>query len=91
MASAKLKPRLTPIELAELWGVGKKKIYVMIDVGEIEAVDISLPGSLHKRWVIPVEAVEAYEKRRSNLTEDARAQRRRRVRTLADPYADVLS
>ena len=90
MASAKLKPRVTPIQLAELYGVGKKKIYQLIDAGEIEAVDISLPGSTHKRWVISVEAVEAYEQRNSNLTEEARSQRRRRIRR-SDPYADVLS
>ena len=86
-----MQQRLTPLQLAEKYGVGKKKIYQLIDAGEIEAVDISLPGSLHKRWVIPVEAVEAYEQRNSNLTEEARAQRRRRISRSADPYADVLS
>lgn len=85
------KPRLTPMQVAEIWSVTPKKVYQMIDAGELEAIDTSLPGSKRKRWVIPVEAIESFEKRRSNLTEDARAQRRRRVRTLADPYADILS
>lgn len=86
-----MQQRLTPLQLAEKYGVGKKKIYQLIDAGEIEAIDISLPGSLHRRWVIPVEAVEVYERRHSNLTDEARAQRRRRIRRGADPYREILS
>jgi hypothetical protein len=85
------KPRLTPTQVAEIWAVTPKKVYQMIDAGELQAIDTSLPGSKRKRWVICIEAIEAYEKRKSNLSAEARAQARRRVRTLADPYREILS
>ena len=80
----------TPTEVADELRCDNKKVYTLISLGELEAFNIALPGSTRKRWVIPSESVEAYLKRHSNLTDEARAQRRRRIRR-TDPYADVLS
>ena len=90
MPTKKLSRRLKPDQVAELWNCDRKKVYQLIDAGELLAINIALPDSKTPRWVVPEDSIEAFEQSRSNLTEEARAQRRRRIRRSSDPYASVL-
>ena len=74
--------RLTPPQLAKLWGVGVSKIHILIQRGKLHAFDISLsPGQGRPRWRIDPAEVERFEYSRtacrdSVVTSPKRQQRR---------------
>lgn len=69
------KQRLTPPELAAVWGVRPECIRGLIESGALKAFNIS--QSRKPRWLISIAAIDEFEKRRGNQKQ---ATRRRRPR-----------
>jgi hypothetical protein len=71
--------KLTPPMLAERWGISREKVIAWIENNELRAVNIAttLEGK-HKRWLIDIADVLAFEAARSN-SPPIPAQRRRKA------------
>lgn len=59
-----LEPRYTPKEVAAAMGVKIDQIILLINSGELAAVNIAKPGALRPRWKIRKSDWEAFEERR---------------------------
>ncbi len=70
------RTKLTPPELAALWGVAPEKIVAFIKSGELRAIDASTRRGGRPRYLIDVRDVAAFEERRA--TQPAPRPRRRR-------------
>lgn len=69
----------TPSEIAQRFGVGRKKIMDWIRSGELIAIDLSTnPGISRPRYGIPLESIEAFEKRRAVGPSPMRRRNRKR-------------
>lgn len=59
---------LTPPTVAKRWGVAVHKVLAAINRGELEALNLADdPNGSRPRWHIAPEAIERFERRRSNL------------------------
>lgn len=64
---AKIERRkLTPPEVAEMWGVSNDKILAFIRSGELRAINAATPGrSQRPRYLIDLDDLADFERRRS--------------------------
>jgi len=62
------RPRkLTPPQIARMWGVSVEKILAFIRAGQLRAVNGALPGRNQRpRWLVDVDDLRAFEESRSN-------------------------
>lgn len=58
------KSKMTPPEIASLWGVATTKILAWIRSGELRAIDASTKRSKRPRYLIDVEDLKAFEEKR---------------------------
>jgi hypothetical protein len=86
MSSATLefdaRPALSVADYARSRRIDRHKVTDLIDAGELQAIDVSSPGSRKRIWRIPVAAIEAFEARRSSAGPSPSPRRRR---TIAPP------
>ena len=61
------KRMFTPPEVAAMWGVSAEKIIAWILAGELRAIDASSKQSQRPRYLIDVDDLAAFEKRREVL------------------------
>ncbi len=74
-----LRSKLTPPQLAKLWGVSADKIVSFIKSGELRAIDVSSNrGSVRPRYLIDRRDIEAFEASRAVVPPAAKPKRRRR-------------
>jgi hypothetical protein len=62
---APARTKLTPPELAQQWGVSADQIVRLIRAGELSAVNVALRTSGRPRFLIDVESVREFDRRRS--------------------------
>ena len=76
------RQKLTPPQLARIWGVSTNKIIGFIRRGELRCVDLSSHGSSRPRYAIDLVDIEAFEKARQVVPEGGEnATRKLRRRT----------
>lgn len=76
------KTKLTPPELARLWGISPDKVLTWIRRGELRAINVATTRNGRPRYLIDIEDVQMFESRRSTITSiDSRP---RPKRTLPD-------
>jgi len=66
------RSKLTPPELAALWGIAADKILGWIRAGELRAVNAATSGGGRPRWLIDIADIKAFEANRSNIQEAVR-------------------
>lgn len=74
-----MKRKLTPPELAKLWGISPDKVVAWIRAGELRAIDASTSRSQRPRYLIDIEDLRAFEDRRS-VSPHPKPRRRRQKR-----------
>jgi excisionase family DNA binding protein len=57
--------KLTPPQLAKLWGISADKVLAWIQAGELRAIDVSTRRGGRPRWLIDVDDVAAFEVERA--------------------------
>ena len=67
---------LSPAQVAQRFGVSVDHVLRLIDLKELIAIDLRLPGSSRPRWKVLPAALIEFERRRA--TQPAPAPRRRR-------------
>lgn len=80
MVNSTTGPYLTPKNIAARYGVGVNKILSWIAAGELRAIDVSTRHKERPRWLIPQDALTAFETARSNAPAPLPTQRRSRKR-----------
>ncbi len=65
MNSRRAKQKVTPPELATMWGVGATKILHLIRSGELRAINLATRGCQRPRYVVDLEDVAAFERARA--------------------------
>jgi len=68
---------MTPVQVAERYGVSPDKVRSRIASGELQAIDVSTRRGGRPRWVVTPEALAAWERQRV-ARPTQRPQRRRR-------------
>lgn len=58
-----MKVKLTPPELAKLWGINPSKIIGAIRRGELRAINVAEPHCTRPRYLIDRADIAAYEKK----------------------------
>ncbi len=89
MNSRRLKQKVTPPELAAIWGVGPAKVLRLIRSGELRAINLATRGCKRPRYAVDLEDVAAFERARAvvPLSEvNATRQLRRRSQTTKDYF-----
>ena len=61
------RKKLTPPELARLWGVSHDKVLAWIRSGELAAINVATKLGGRPQYKIDVEELKAFEKRRTVL------------------------
>ncbi|HEX4591723.1 MAG TPA: helix-turn-helix domain-containing protein [Gemmataceae bacterium] len=79
---------LTVAELAARLRIGEDKVRRFINAGELRAVNTAASMSARPRWVIPPEAVAAFEAKRAGGPGPKPTPRRRRRTTEIDYFPD---
>jgi len=69
--------KFTPNEVARMWGVAPEKIIGFIRAGELNAIDVSR-GNRRPRFLIDVDDLRAFERRRADCPQPQPTQPRRR-------------
>ncbi len=59
------KTKLTPTELAKMWGVGRRKVIGWIRSGELPAINAASSLSVRASYLIDIADVSAFEKQRT--------------------------
>lgn len=72
------KQKLTPPEVAELWGISPDKILAWIRSGELRAIDASTTRGGRPRYLIDVGDLAAFERSRSTTPVPASKPAKRR-------------
>lgn len=72
------KKKLTPPEVAKLFGVEPGKIIAWIKSGELRAIDGATRRGGRPRYLVDVADIEAFERARQIVPERASAPRRKR-------------
>jgi len=82
-----VKQKITPPELARLWGVTVEKIHAFIRAGELRAINGASPGRNQRpRWLIDAKDIEDFERRREATPPPPKTARRKRRERSADDY-----
>ena len=74
-----VRSKLTPPQLAALWGVDAGKIIGWIRSGELPAIDASTRRNQRPRYLIDRAAIEAFERSRAVVPPPSPAPRRKRA------------
>jgi len=69
--------------LCRRWRIGKRKVWTLIESGELAAVDLRSPGTTRPLWRVTPQAVEEFERRRAAVPR-VKVERRRRQKQDAD-------
>src|SRR4051794_23340201 len=80
-------PGLTVSEVARRYRVSEDKVRLWLRQGELKAINTSTVLSGKPRWVIPADALEAFERRRA-AGAPAKHPRRRRPKVATDFFPD---
>jgi len=81
------KRKLTPPEVAQLWGVTPDKIVAFIRAGELRAINAATPGRNQRpRYLIDRDDLEDFERRRTVGPAPKQAPRRPRRERTGDDY-----
>lgn len=72
------KSKLTPPELARLWGISPDKVLSWIRSGELRAINIATDRTARPRYVIDEKDIAAFEQRRANGSQPAQRLMRKR-------------
>jgi hypothetical protein len=72
------RTKLTPPQLARMWGVTTEKVVTWIKSGELAAIDASTRRNQRPRYLIDKRAVEAFELRRAVVPDSLPAPRSKR-------------
>lgn len=73
------KRKLTPPEIARLWGITPDKVLVWIRSGELRAIDASTSQGERPRYLVDIDDLAAFERSRSTAPKaEAKPARRRR-------------
>ena len=71
--------KITPPQLARMWGVTAEKVVTFIKSGELAAIDASTRRNRRPRYLIDRSAIEDFERRRAVVPASAPAPRRKRT------------
>lgn len=80
MSAASRKTKLTPPELAKLWGIDVQKVLHWIKSGELRAINAATDRSGRPRYLIDISDLAAFEASRAVQPPTPRIRRQR-----ADP------
>ena len=73
--------KLTPPQIARLWGTSVEKVHAFIRAGELRAVNGALPGrKLRPRWLVDVDDLQSFEESRANRPAPSKPAPRRQRR-----------
>ena len=75
------KTKLTPPELAELWGISPDKVHAWIRSGELRAINVATTPGGRPRYVIDREDIIAFELKRSIVAPPQPRRRRSKRQT----------
>jgi hypothetical protein len=82
--------KVTPPELAQMWGIGADKVLAWIKSGELRAVNIASGLKNRRRWVIDQADIIEFERKRSStanvVTATATRQRKRKDETVGEYF-----
>lgn len=84
-----LEPRYTPKEVAAALGVKIDQVILLINSGELKAVNIAKPGALRPRWKIRKSDWEAFEAQRMNRHLDRPQPTKRKTPKKKDRFANI--
>ncbi len=62
------KTKLTPPELARLWGISPDKVLTWIRRGELRAINVATTRNGRPRYLIDIDDIRSFEARRSVVT-----------------------
>jgi excisionase family DNA binding protein len=80
------KRKLTPPEVAALWGVSPDKVTAWIHSGELRAIDASTRAGERPRFLIDVADLEDFERRRAVQPAPPTKRRRRKQADVEEFY-----
>jgi len=80
------KRKLTPPQVAAMWGISADKIIRWILAGELRAIDASTRQGGRPRYLIDVDDLAAFERRRAVLLQPSPTAARRRKRENIPQY-----
>jgi transposase len=72
------KTKVTPPEVAAMWGISVAKVLRWISSGELRAIDASSKRKQRPRYLIDIEDLSEFEERRSTTPRPKSVPRRRR-------------
>jgi len=78
--SAGGRTKFCPSEIAQMWGVGRERILVLIRRGDLPATNVALNPAGRPRFLVSVEDIREFDLRRRVITPPP-VHRRRRSRT----------
>jgi len=77
MMAASRKTKLTPPELAKLWGIDVQKVLHWIRSGELRAINAATDRNGRPRYLIDISDIAIFETARAVTPPTPRARRRR--------------
>lgn len=72
------KRKLTPPDIARLWGITPDKVLVWIRSGELRAIDASTTQGERPRYLVDIDDLAAFERGRSTVQPAPKPATRRR-------------
>jgi len=72
------KTKVTPPQVAAMWGISVAKVVGWIRSGELRAIDASSNRKQRPRYLIDIEDLAEFEQRRSTIPRPKSVPRRRR-------------
>ncbi len=71
------RSKLTPPEIARMWGVSVEKVLTWIRTGELTAINAATSRTGRPRYLVDVKALAAFEDRRQVVAQTATTPRRK--------------
>lgn len=90
MAATRSKTKLTPPELAAMWGVSACKVRRLVQSGELRGINLATPGSTRPRILIDLADIAAFETARTIVPGSAAHVHRKLRRNTAGTSKDYF-
>jgi hypothetical protein len=84
-----IRTKISPPELAALWGKKPSTIIALIRCGALPAIDVSLPGAKRRRYLIDLADIETFTARRA-VVPPCKSPRIRRPRPTDPDYVNYF-
>lgn len=91
MATAETKQTWTLAEIADRWGCSHSTVLSHVYSGDLRGIDISTNPARRSRYIVPADALEAFEEARETPPPKTPAPKRKRVRVGAGEIIEFFS